>query len=173
MFNCSSTLHQTCIVVFVCCQFAHDVALTGGQRAPPAPRKLVRLTWLRDDVPSWVSRLVSRSIPHRETPAHWASRQGTLTLCTPIERGRRICQNVSARSTAVLFVFLLQRALQNFGPVTPACQSCGTPPIADLPELHTVRTLHTTHEEVSKVIRLIVPSSPLLRQMLGREYLWL
>ncbi|KAF2623907.1 hypothetical protein BU25DRAFT_170396 [Macroventuria anomochaeta] len=39
LFNCSSTLHPTCIVMFVCCQFAHDVPLTDGQPAPPAPRR--------------------------------------------------------------------------------------------------------------------------------------
>ena len=42
LINCSSTLHQTGIVMSVSCQFAHNVPMTGGQPDPASSQERAR-----------------------------------------------------------------------------------------------------------------------------------
>jgi hypothetical protein len=71
LFNGSSTRRQTSIVMFICCQFAEDVALTGGSQ----PRQLARNSSTRaDDAHRRIDVTpYRRSIPCEEDPAGWAT----------------------------------------------------------------------------------------------------
>jgi hypothetical protein len=73
LFNCSSTSNPTCIVIFVCRQFAHGVALASP--ASSQEKVLVHVTWpCASSLPHSMSRLIcGRSIPCGEDPGGWAT----------------------------------------------------------------------------------------------------
>jgi len=95
LFNCSSTRRLTCIVMFVCCQFAKEVALTGGSQ----PRQLARSSSCADDAHRRIDVApYSRSIPREEDPVRWAT--------------GRLCATVWSRSIAGRLYWLLHSAQQ-------------------------------------------------------------
>lgn len=158
LFNCSSTRRLTCIVMFVRCQFAEDVALTGGSQ----PRQLARrkLVQPHDDAHGRIDVTpCGRSILHEEGPVRcWATGQ--------------LCETAWAHFIARLLYSTLQSAQQrkfswfscggrpNIRPRHVVCPSCSTPPIASLPEsshrsrpsIHSQRALNPSHH--------FVPCSP-------------